>query len=137
MSGMVFIRAIVGRFQAPEGAPLRKAQVVWMFDNKIDWVMRLKARPVAVRRKRMSCKFNHMTYKAEQLYLPHSYRGKSSCSNLRSVFRNSLCLQDDHRKANNRSYLLTRLAVMRTLHGVNSMVKLLRAHGGCLGRDRR
>ena len=28
----------VGRFQAPEGAPLWKAQEVLMFDNKIDWV---------------------------------------------------------------------------------------------------
>src|ERR1700722_3379932 len=37
-----------------------------------------------------------------------------------------------------RSILLSRLEVgMSSCAGVNSMVKLLRAHGGCLGRNRR
>ena len=85
-----------------------------MFDNEIDWVN---------------------TYKAEQqlcLYAgtPEVQEALFWLSVFRICGHAGLVPSADRRRITHRMQLLC-------LHGVNSMVKLLRAHGGCLGRNRR
>jgi hypothetical protein len=111
-----------------------------MFDNEIDWVTSLESDSAAARR-RGACKtpsvLNTRPSTCKEL-LQVSDSGK--CSSKKSVFRRiGDCTRERARpisEAENR-LILTGPKRFGSLRGVNSMVKLLRAHGGCLGRDRR
>ena len=62
------------------------------------------------------------------------------CSKIKSVFRRyRLCMRMCRAvlKADNKIISDQDRSDSAPCAGVNSMVKLLRAHGGCLGRDRR
>ena len=62
------------------------------------------------------------------------------CSSKKSVFRSAIeerVSVVDCFSGGNTRITPNRIAAMHPCAGVNSMVKLLRAHGGCLGIDRR
>ena len=78
-------------------------------------------------------------YKAE--HMPARVSGIRQVFILKSVFRRS----GDRARERSKSSLMAENQIIShqdrsdsaPCAGVNSMVKLLRAHGGCLGRDRR
>jgi hypothetical protein len=113
-----------------------------MFDNEIDWVTRLEMLSVRREARQQRSIPSTFEYKAEHKQLSSSESSISGkCSSKKSVFRRSGdCARERARpvsEAENRLTLEPGPKRFGSLHGVNSMVKLLRAHGGCLGRDRR
>ena len=80
-------------------------------------------------------------YKAEHIVGSQQDRGDASVQCKKSVFRIAIrervsvasCTQGEVNQDNSEQDR----SDAAPCAGVNSMVKLLRAHGGCLGRDRR
>ena len=111
-----------------------------MFDNEIDWVTQLECCESAVRRaERRKIRWRIHTRPSTSI---GSAMTQAKCSSKKSVFRSAaqtrvsvIELLSRRITGTNSEAGLKRFSFL--LLGVNSMVKLLRAHGGCLGRDRR
>jgi hypothetical protein len=58
---------LAGRFQQPQGWPTSANEVVWMFDNEIDWVTRLEMPQVRREARERRKILNTFEYKAEHM----------------------------------------------------------------------
>ena len=113
-----------------------------MFDNEIDWVTcsgeRFRRREAHGRADVSEHVKNTRPSTCNELV---QVTDSGKCSSKKSVFRSN----GDHARertgpcseAENRLSPNQDRSDSAPCAGVNSMVKLLRAHGGCLGRDRR
>ena len=111
-----------------------------MFDNEIDWVTRLECCEPAVRRaKRRKIRERIHTRPStslESVMIQASVQVRRvSLGVVTGTHVNAVELLSRRITGTNSDAGLKRFGSL--LLGVNSMVKLLRAHGGCLGRDRR
>ncbi len=83
-----------GRFQRPQGRPFSTKSKAWMFDNEIDWVMRLGMlliRREAREQRKIPSTFE---YKAEHKQLSYA-NNSGKCSSKKSVFRSSVTVHEN------------------------------------------
>jgi hypothetical protein len=116
-----------------------------MFDNEIDWVMRIKCAS-SYRRAARQAEGMRMT----MTQLQGRAHCKAAASNRCGVSKSVQCKKSVFRSATRERVSVASCSQanyqvdfdqdhgdVAPCAGVNSMVKLLRAHGGCLGRNRR
>jgi hypothetical protein len=98
-------------------------EMLWIFDNEIDWVIQGRAH---FGRLYMSQDRTQRLGKCSKKKSVFKENGRSDVSRKRSISRRIIKVNFEQDRSDS-----------APCAGVNSMVKLLRAHGGCLGRDRR